>query len=89
MGEGATHMTETYTFRYLNADGSFNGIAVVQLNDRYSAELSAENLMPKKAASVEIWCGDDLVGTEQRVAGHVRSLIRPYSHAPTTRSPRG
>ena len=57
-------MTEAYTFRYLNADGSFNGIAVVQLNDRYCAEISAENLMPKKAASVEIWCGDDLISTE-------------------------
>ena len=64
-------MTETYTFRYLNADGSFNGIAVVQLNDRYSAELSAENLMPKKAASVEIWRGDDLISLE--------SKERPYA----------
>ena len=83
-------MTETYTFRYLNADGSFNGIAVVQLNDRYCAELSAENLMPKKAALVEIWRGDDLVGTEQRIAGHIRSFIRPYSQPPITpRSPRG
>jgi|SRR6185312_10408743 len=62
---GATQMTKTYTFRYLNADGSFNGIAVVQLDDRYSAELSAKNLMPNKAASVEIWCGDDLIGTER------------------------
>jgi len=55
-------MTETYTFRYLNADGSFSGIAMVQLNDRPSAELSAENLMSKKAALVEIWCGDNLIG---------------------------
>jgi len=59
-------MTETYTFRYLNADGSFNGIAVMQLNDRHSAELSAENLMPKGAASVEIWRGDDLISTESK-----------------------
>jgi hypothetical protein len=29
MGKGAKQMTETYTFRYFNADGSFSGIAVV------------------------------------------------------------
>ena len=57
-------MTETYTFRYLNADGSFNSLAVVQLHDRHCAEISAENLMPKNATSVEIWSDDDLFSTE-------------------------
>ena len=59
-------MTETYTFRYLNADGSFNGIAMLQLNDRYCAQVTAENLMPKNAASVEIWHGDDLISTQRK-----------------------
>lgn len=63
-------MTETYTFRYLNGDGSFNGIAMVQLYDRYCAEICAENLMPKKATSVEIWCGDDLVRTKSSRRTH-------------------
>lgn len=58
-------MSETYTFRYLNADGSFNGIAVVQLKDWFCAEISAENLMPKKAATVEIWRDDDLISTQR------------------------
>jgi len=83
-------MTETYTFRYLNADGSFNGIAVVQLNDRYSAELSAENLMPKKAASVEIWCGDELIskesGARPDTSDHSSSMPSATDNSP---SPRG
>jgi hypothetical protein len=73
-------MTETYTFRYLNADGSFNGIALVQLDDRYSAELSAKNLMPNKAASVEIWRGDDLIGTETRTDRSDHSSRHTLSH---------
>jgi len=73
-------MTETYTFRYLNADGSFNGIALVQLDDRYSAELSAKNLMPNKAASVEIWRGEDLIGTETRADRSDHSSRHTLSH---------
>ena len=59
-------MTETYTFRYLNADGSFNGIAMVQLIDRSFAQITAKNLMSKNSASVEIWRGDDLISTERK-----------------------
>ena len=59
-------MSDTYTFRYLKADGSFHGIAVMQLMDRHSAEINAELLMPKTAASVEIWRGDDLISKESK-----------------------
>jgi hypothetical protein len=75
-------MTEAYTFRYLNADGSFNSVAVVQLSDWHCAEISAENLMPEKAASVEIWCGNDLVSIESRERPDAlnHSLARTLSH---------
>lgn len=59
-------MTDTYTFRYLNADGSFHGMAVMQLKDRHAAEIGAEYLMPKSAASVEIWLGDELISKESK-----------------------
>jgi hypothetical protein len=59
-------MMHNYMFRYLNADGGFRGMTVMQFNDRHSAEIGAEHFMPKSTASVEIWLGDDLISKESK-----------------------
>ena len=80
-------MTHTYTFRYLNADGGFRGMTVMQFNDRHSAEIGAELLMPKTAASVEIWLGDDLIGKKSKwrpdISDHSEHILsHQYSALP-------
>ena len=57
-------MSETYTFRYLNADGRLQAMTFIQLDDLHSAKIKAELLMPMTAASVEIWLEDDLISKE-------------------------
>jgi hypothetical protein len=54
-------MSESYTFRYLNADGSVNGFKTMSCTGREDAKGTASRWMPKNAASLEIWCGDKLI----------------------------
>jgi hypothetical protein len=54
-------MSDNYTFRYLNADGSLNGMTMMLCKDRESAHRDAAQLMPNNAAALEIWQGDTLV----------------------------
>jgi hypothetical protein len=53
-------MSDNYTFRYLNADGSLNGVTIMDCKDQLAAQRDALRLMPKSSESVEIWNGDKL-----------------------------
>jgi hypothetical protein len=53
-------MSDNYTFRYLNTDGSLNGVTFMDCKDQRAAQRDALRLMPKRAESVEIWKGDNL-----------------------------
>jgi hypothetical protein len=54
-------MSENYTFRYLNADGSVNGYKTMNCRGHEAAKSTAARWMPKNAASLEIWYGDKLI----------------------------
>jgi hypothetical protein len=48
-------MSDSYTFRYSQVDGSFGGVIVMDCKDQQAAERDAARLMPTCAASFEIW----------------------------------
>jgi hypothetical protein len=54
-------MLDNYTFRYLNADGSLNGVTTMRCPDDESAQRDAVRLMPKNAASLELLLDNELV----------------------------
>lgn len=53
-------MSDNFTFRYLNTDGSLNGVTFMDCKNQQAAQRDAARLMPKSAGLVEIWNGDEL-----------------------------
>jgi hypothetical protein len=81
-------MSDSYTFKYLNSDGSLNGMTMIHCEDRQSAQREATRLMPKSSASLEIWRDDKLVSALGLIQPTPSNRMQSYLNHPMDLLPR-